>query len=144
MTDPFVINLAGTLFENHDLWLKLIDETKAMGGYIDSTAERFVRDAAVDARYHTLFQKSKTNFSFQHRKSKNIIFTDEKHVAQFFRDMNETDRNYKNAKERMGETQAQLNKMLKSRQIEIVPPAHREEVTLNPLNLLIAGLLSRV
>lgn len=41
----------------------------------------------------------------------------------------------------IGETQVQLNKMLKNRQIEVVPPAHREEVTLNPLNLLIVCFL---
>ena len=137
MSDPCDVNIAGTLFQNHELWIKLLDDTKAMGGFVDPTAEKFVRQHCVDARYHTLFQKSKVNFSFQHKMSKNVIFKDEKHVAKFFRDMSESDRNYKNAKEMLGETQAQINKMLQHRQIEIVPAAHRDEVTINPLNLLV-------
>ena len=137
MTEPWEANIAGTLFQNHELWIKLLEDTKAMGGFVDPTAEKFVRQASVDARFHSIFQQSKTNFSFQHKMSKNVIFQDEKHVAKFFRDMSEADRNYKNSKEMLGETQAHINKMLKNRQIEIVPAAHREEVTINPLNLLV-------
>ena len=132
MEKPFV---SCQLFLNTALWASFITETKNAGGYVHPEIEKMIRKGEFDIFHPILHNKNKQNVRFPHSKAKDT-YKNLDALADKFRNMTEFERNYPSAKEKMGETQLVLNKLLKQNSISIVDPKDRSKVILNPLNLL--------
>ena len=97
----------GQLFKNHELWLRLQKDNRALGGHENKTSRAFVKAGKVSIEHPSIFNKNKSNFKFPHKMTKNVIFKDQHHCKEFFRSMSEKDRNYRNIREKMAEAQIQ-------------------------------------
>ena len=132
-TPPFI---GGQLFNEKQLWLKLIEQTKNLGGHVHSLAKESVELGKININHNSIFQHSRRDYTFPHRYTKDIVFRDKAHCRSVFAAMSEQQRNYANIKQKPGKSQALMNKLLKELCLEIVPESDRHLVTLNPANLL--------
>ena len=128
--------IAAQLFKNKELWLRVIEETKAQGGYVNRFAEKCVRKTEIDLHDPIIFNKNKSPVKFPHRHAPEE-FSSYSNLCEHFRKLPENLRNYRNARERPGDMQQLINRLLKQRLLKILLPQDPNFVTLNPCNLLI-------
>lgn len=126
---------AGQLFTNTALWSRFINETRNAGGYVHREIEKMILKGEFNILHPILHNSNKQNVSFPHSKAKDTYKNFEA-LADKFRNMTEYERNYPGAKENPGDTQITINKLLKEGGLSIVDPTERNNVVLNPLNLL--------
>ena len=127
---------AGQIFNDTVLWGKLVDATRECGGFVDKTAESFVRSGFINIRHKVAFNQSKINLKFPHSKSRDC-YPNYDAMTAHFRAMTESQRNYSLCKERPGCMMNLLNRMIREGGLHILMPQDRELVVLNPVNLLV-------
>jgi len=127
---------AGQIFNDTVLWGKLVDSTRECGGFVDKTAESFVRSGFINIRHKVAFNQSKVNLKFPHSKSRDS-YPNYDAMTAHFRAMTESQRNYSLCKERPGCMMNLLNRMIREGGLHILMPQDRELVVLNPVNLLV-------
>ena len=133
MTKPFV---AGQLFQDTELWDKLIVATKAVGGHVDPLAAQICRKGMINVRHPKIFNVNKKGVSFPHSQA-DEQYPDYDTMVQHFRSMTEEQRNYSMCKQRPGCMQTLLNRMIREKGLQILMPQDKNLVVLNPVNLLV-------
>ena len=128
--------IAAQLFANIKHWLRVIEETKQQGGYVNRFAEKTVKKGEINLHDSLIFNNHKSNVRFPHRHAPEE-FPNYGELCEHFRNLPENLRNYRNARERPGDMQQLINRLLKQRLLKILLPQDPNLVTLNPCNLLI-------